>query len=365
MTETLRNLLPTLYGPRLPDLFDRPRVEEPRATCSDCAMCDKGAPSPSGLRTGFFHPEIKCCTYHPTLPNYLVGAALGDTSEGMAVGRERLRKKLVARIGVTPGWLAAPRKQNVLFEAARDTSFGRAESLVCPYYVRDGGKCSIWLYREAICATFFCKHASGQAGRTFWMALKKYMIHVERTLARWAVTAVDPDVIEPDMPMNKLTQEDLEDRPPPSETYERWWRGWVGREEEFYKECTARVQALTADELTALVGEDGRELLAVVTEHYQAVTEPHLAPRLQLNPDMPVNPAAADGSVAVIPYSRYDPLVLTQDLYLVLQQFSGREDVSEVIARIFREHEVEVPEALVLSMQQFGVMVPVEPDLGP
>src|SRR5580693_4453888 len=125
MTDTLRRLLPTVYGERLPDLFDRPMVQEPRATCSDCAMCDKGE-AKGELRKGYFHPEIKCCTYHPTLPNYLVGAALRDTSPEFAVGRERLRKKLVDRIGVTPGWLAAPRKTNVLFEAARDTSFGRA-----------------------------------------------------------------------------------------------------------------------------------------------------------------------------------------------------------------------------------------------
>jgi hypothetical protein len=357
MTDPLRRLLPTLYGAALPDLFDRPLVEEPRATCSDCAMCDKGD-AHAGLRAGFFKPDIKCCTYHPTLPGYLVGAALRDTSPEFATGRERLRKKLVARIGVTPGWLAAPRKQNVLFEAARDSSFGRADSLVCPYYVRDGGKCSIWPYRESICATFFCKHASGKAGHTFWTALKRYMIHMERKLTHYAVRTVDPDVIEPNLPMNKLTTEDLEDRPPSTDTYAGWWKAWVGQEEEFYKACAAAVEALSPAAFAEIVhDEEGASRLVDAAARYKDLTEPRLAPRLRLNPDMPVTPA--EGGVAVIPYSRYDPLFLTEDLYLALQQFSPERDVATVLADLMREHDVELPEPLLLSMQQAGVMTPV------
>src|SRR5580704_17978080 len=103
---TLLDLLP-YYGTRLPSFFDRPAIEETRATRNDCAMCDKGS-APAGLATESFRPDVKCCSYHPTLPNYLVGEALAD--ESLAVGRERLRAKIAARIGVTPQWLAAPRK---------------------------------------------------------------------------------------------------------------------------------------------------------------------------------------------------------------------------------------------------------------
>jgi Fe-S-cluster containining protein len=360
MGNTLRSILPMVYDARLPDMFDHPLVEEPRATCSDCAMCDKGAAPKSNVRAGFFHPEIKCCTYHPTLPNYLVGAALADTSPDFAEGRERLRAKLAQRIGVTPGWLGAPKKQHVLFQAARESSFGRAESLVCPYYIREGGKCGIWRFRESVCATFFCKHAAGKTSHEFWTAYKMVLIHIERALSRYALKSVDPEVVEPSLPLNKLTLEDLEDRPPLEESYASWWRAWVGREEEFYRACARAVEGLTKEAVFALIDdEEGRTRLAAMKEAYQAVTRPRLADKLTLEPNMTV--VATDGGVVATAYSRYDPLFLTEDLYLALQEFSANETVHEVLARLVREHEVELPESLLLSMQMVGVMTRPQP----
>src|SRR3954447_23226054 len=184
MSETLRQKLPAIYGRLLPDFFDRPAIEETRATCDDCAMCDKGAGTAKPeLVASFFRPDVKCCSYHPTLPNYLVGALLTDPAPELEEGRRRLREKIARRIGVTPFWLAAPRKYLVLLEAARQTSFGRAESLLCPYFERSSGRCTIWRHRESVCATFFCKHDGGAIAHSFWSALKKYLAHVERSLS--------------------------------------------------------------------------------------------------------------------------------------------------------------------------------------
>jgi len=97
--------MPPLYGPLLSGFFDRAPIDETRATCDDCAMCDKsGKPSSEGegLETAFFQPDLKCCTYHPTLPNYLVGAVLSDASPELDGGKRRIRGKIAARIGVTP-----------------------------------------------------------------------------------------------------------------------------------------------------------------------------------------------------------------------------------------------------------------------
>src|SRR4051812_31514765 len=89
MTESLRDMVPPAHRRLLPVLFDRPAIRESRATCSDCAMCSKGgSPAPGVLS---FRPDTKCCTYEPTLPNFLVGAILADTSPEMAEGRRRIR----------------------------------------------------------------------------------------------------------------------------------------------------------------------------------------------------------------------------------------------------------------------------------
>src|SRR5580658_8141270 len=148
--------MPPAYGPLLSGIFDRPVLAETRATCGDCAMCDKhgGSRAAVDLETAFFRPDIKCCSYHPTLPNYLGGAVRADESPELSIGRDRIRQKIAARIGVSPEWLAAPRKFLVLLEAARESSFGRSEALLCPYYESKEGKCSIWRHRESVCATF-------------------------------------------------------------------------------------------------------------------------------------------------------------------------------------------------------------------
>lgn len=360
MSETLRDVLPPIYGPLLPSFFDRPAIAEERATCGDCAMCDKSDKSDKSgaaddkLAIAFFRPDIKCCSYHPTLPNYLVGCILSDESASLETGRARMRQKIAGRIGVTPEWLAAPRKYLVLLAAARESSFGRADALLCPYYERESGGCSIWRHRESVCATFFCKHVAGATGHAFWTALRRYLEHVERTLARYAARSVADDVVEPDTPRNVLTREDLEDRPPSDAEYARFWREWVGREEGFYVECARRVRALTREDFARLVDPGGAELLAAALARHADVTLPRLATRLVLNPDMRVVPGA--GGVAVTTYSRYDSLFLSQDLYDALSQFTGREPVKIVLERLRREHDVDLPGDLLLHLQLQGVV---------
>jgi hypothetical protein len=362
--EKLRDHMPPLYGGLLPSLFDRPTLDETRATCSDCAMCDKrdtngDAPSPGDreLDTAFFRPDIKCCSYHPTLPNYLVGAILSDASPDLDAGRERIREKIARRVGVTPDWLAAPRKYLVLLDAARETSFGRSEALLCPYFEREGGRCTIWRHRESVCATFFCKHVAGARGHAFWTALRRYLYHVERTLARHARDSVSSQVVEPDLPKNRLTREDLEDRPPRDAEYARAWGDWVGREEAFYVACANQVRALDEAAFEGLVGGgQGADLLRAVASAHEGATELKLAPRLVLNPDMGVAPASE--GVGVTTYSRYDSLFLSEALHDALKHFSGEETVDVVLEKLQKEHDVELPRAVLLELQLHDVMTP-------
>ena len=96
----------------------------------------------------FFSPDLKCCTYHPTLPNFLVGALFADADPALDEGRRRVRAAIARRAGVSPEWVGPPRKYRVLLEAGRVRGFGRARALVCPYL--DSGRCSIWRHRESV-----------------------------------------------------------------------------------------------------------------------------------------------------------------------------------------------------------------------
>src|SRR5262245_25747140 len=108
----------------------------------------------------YFDPEIKCCTYLPPLPNFLVGRIPADDREDMAHGCSSVDARLIAGVEVTPLGFGVPAPYTLLYGNARD-AFGRARGLRCPHYVSEGGKCGIWRHREAICATWFCKRERG------------------------------------------------------------------------------------------------------------------------------------------------------------------------------------------------------------
>lgn len=354
---TFRSALPKVYEHLLPSFFDLPVVDEPRATCDSCAMCDKGQ-NPSTVSAAFFRPDIKCCTYYPTLPNYLVGSALDDARPGSAEGARRLRAVIARRVGVTPRWVAAPRKYRVLLDAARLSSFGRSESLLCPYYAKDTGRCTIWEHREGICATFFCKHQHGGSGRRFWMALKQWLAHTERTIAEHVARQIAPEHVEPEIRPGTLTLEDLEDRPPSQESHAAMFGAWAGREEELYVECFRRASALSADQVRELTGARGEELLAAATARHESVTSPKLAHKLRLNPDMPT--LRCDAGVAVTPYSRYDSFVLPAVLYDALTRFGPEQSVDATLERLAKDDDLELARETLLELQVFEVMVPVE-----
>ena len=68
MEKTTNSPLPPLYACWFDDLLAGAIPVETRATCNDCAMCDKGAANvKEELTAGFFRPDIKCCSYHPTV----------------------------------------------------------------------------------------------------------------------------------------------------------------------------------------------------------------------------------------------------------------------------------------------------------
>jgi hypothetical protein len=81
--------------------FDEAAPREEKATCSNCAMCAPPG-APPAPEVVYFRPDIKCCSFHPTLPNYLIGGVLRDERPDMAEGRRRLLAKIGARVGITP-----------------------------------------------------------------------------------------------------------------------------------------------------------------------------------------------------------------------------------------------------------------------
>jgi len=355
MADSLRAKLPPVYAPLLGDFFDRQEVVEDRATCESCAMCDHG--QGVGVAMEFFHPDAKCCTYYPQLPNYLVGALLSDPAPELEEGRRRLRETLRTRIGATPQWLAPPRKYTVLLAASRG-AFGRSKVMRCPYFDAErGGTCTIWKYRENVCNTYFCKYTKGKPGWDFWQSLKDYLGQVEIMLSNYALKRVDPELNEPQLSRLRLTVEDLEDRGPNDADYASYWGKWVGREEEYYVATFEAVKRLSRAEFVRNVdeSEEGRKRLAEVRARWEALDRRTVPPILLKNPKLKTYPV--DDGIVVTSYNPFDSFKMERELFDVLGLLRAGDTIERNLARLREEHEVDLDPELIAYLYTHGVLV--------
>lgn len=354
----LLDALPALYRSLLPAL-DVEVPTESKATCASCAMtkegCSGAVESIDG-RSRLFRDDTKCCTYHPRLPNYLVGALLAYRSLALSEGRRRMRDKIAHRAGVTPQWVRAPAKYTLLYDHARG-AFGRAKELVCPYF--DGGGCSIWPYREAVCSTYFCKHVEGADGRAMWMSLKSALSLVEHTLSRHALFQLFPEHVleEHDRPREgaPLGPHEIDDAPPDARGFATLWGEWAGREAELYQRCFELVSALSADDLARLVGADLTIALAVLEKKRRSVVDPRLPDKLGFNAEATIK-WLPDGTVGLGAYSELEGLALPAEAYPLLVMFTGDETNAAVRARMRREKGADLDDDVLLALYRHRVL---------
>lgn len=363
----LLDTVPEFYQRFLPDLFRQQVTHEAKATCDNCAMCESSCNNAVGAVDGesrFFRPDTKCCTYHPRLPNYLVGAILSDTSDELAEGRRRLEAKLEARIGITPQWLKPSARYNLLYGNAR-RAFGRNRALLCPFYEEGSGHCTIWKFRESVCSTYFCKYVEGEDGRRFWMSLKQYLTLLEVQLSRHALMKLFPEFVlsrrdQPDPNATLLGASDMDDGPPPEASYQALWGTWRGREAEFYRRCFELVQSLSKSDVDQMLGQDGEIERAIVES---AMTKKHAR---SLPPVLVFNTAATvkwlpDGSVALGSYSENDAVALPSAAMNLLLEFTGNAPVSSVRETLRQKHQADLDDEVLLELLHHRILMEPNP----
>ncbi|HEY8078297.1 MAG TPA: hypothetical protein VIF62_29415, partial [Labilithrix sp.] len=327
-------------------------------TCDNCAMCDKGQEAHVPME--YFKPDLKCCTYDPLLPNYLVGAIFKDPDPSLDEGRKRLRERIATRMGVTPHRVSPPRKKTLHAISAQGANFfGRSYAIVCPYLEREKGLCTIWRHREAVCSTYYCKYTHGAVGYEHWRALKEFLGYVEYLLSQWAAKEVDPDTIEPQIKRGELTLEDLEDRPPEDETYAKWWGDkWVGREEEFYVKTYELVSQLSKIEFNRIVfaRKESTQWLEAAIKKYDEASSPILPERLVRNKK--IRERDAGEKLVISTYNRFDSFVIERDLFDVLGMLDPELSVEENLKKLDEEYGIELHPDLLRELYRQSVLVP-------
>lgn len=311
--------LPPLYAPRIEELLGGPVPEERHATCSSCAMCEPTNAKAATASLTVFSPETKCCTYVPTLPNFLVGMILDEDDPTTREGRASVQRRIAAGSGVTPLGLQSDSHYALIYKHAGGALFGQAHGLRCPHYQALGeGICGIWRHRNAVCATWFCKHERGVFGKRFWDTLLHVLTMVERHLSLWAAAALGESV-------NELGPALL---PYFATMFRGSTGGWSGRSasrpEEFYAAAANLVRPLTSSQVRELGGPELALVAGQLRAAYGAIQAREMPPYLRLGAVGGV--PRGDGIVALTGHSANDMLLLPTALAEVLDRFDGRRE---------------------------------------
>lgn len=369
----------------LQPVLQKPLRDEVRSPCGNCPMCRPAPmraantateeikteikstrttikpttklvilPEDAG-REAPFHPDSKCCTYLPSLPNWLVGRLLLDDDPAVAEGKKRVQARIRAQIATTPlGVLTTP----AFAQSYSATWFGRDPARLCPYAVHSeefgGIGCSIWRHRNAVCATWFCKFDGGPERATWWKLLRDWQNEVEKGLASYCAVnmpthpAMYGMLFDNNGKAKRLSHGEIvglidADGTIDPSTYRAMWGEWVGREEEYFMECAKRVQNLPFVEMLHAAGPAARAVLGqllVAPREYPAAStlavplaeEGALEKPLQAATFLPLQFVAAardDGMALSSVHSEYDAIVLDERLHHLLlhnkQTFAARD----------------------------------------
>jgi hypothetical protein len=343
----------------LPPLYDRWMKEhlsgaigtEKRSTCDDCAMAPKETDTSEDRA---FDKNLKCCTYYPELPNYMVGAIITDETVS---GRLELKRRFDRVTGLTPLGLARPQIFHLLMSKANHADvFGRAPSLRCSFLDPEG-RCGIWAYREPTCFAFHCKHDRGAKGAALWKSLKELFVAVEKQLALWCVVDLDPGEAALELlaapvkrePLSPHALEGVPDKP----LMRALWGSWVGREVELYTECWRRVSSLSWEQVLAICGPDVRMHARRVAADYARHESTAIPDALRVNS---YRAATVEKRTRLRTYSPTDPIDLDPVLVAALVEFDGR-PTAEVL-ELLAARGIPMDETELRTLVNFEVLIP-------
>jgi hypothetical protein len=358
MSETDAESLPRLYQRWAAELLDGPIPRETVATCDRCAMArpDVGNADASV----YFDPGVKCCSYHPRLPNFLVGALLSDGDPAAAEGRRRIEARITDGAGVTPLSIAATDTYLARYRANR-SAFGRDRSLLCPYFVDENGGCNIYSFRNAVCATWFCKFRRGALGQRFWQALRALLREVESGLSWWCAVELDPGpealALLRALADGSATVGDGDRAGDPATWRARWGR-WEGRESDFFRAAAALVAPLSFTEAIdrAAAASDAAAALSPVRDAWRELSSENLPEALRPGP---LRLVLLDTRRArVVGRNPHDPLDLPRALLDLLPRFDGR-PTAEVLAALAADG-IRLSPALLRRLVDFGLLTPAD-----
>ncbi len=254
----LKSQLAPLYHRLLPTSILQMDPTETLATCDNCLMSQ-----PAAQKTKeWYQPDLKCCTYYPFLPNYVIGNLLEESPEFV---KKRLHDVIDQQKYALPIGVVAPISYQVEFNNRTLGEFGQRRDWLCPYYDQSSNRCGVWLHRGSVCTTYYCKSNYKARGKKYWQLLGDYLSYVEMALMEEALVQLDFSPRQVSELVSFLncysgTEEELQsDRLSPA-VAKSLWNGYYEEQPHFYQRCSEIVQNLALRDFKELLGPQGQSL---------------------------------------------------------------------------------------------------------
>ncbi len=269
----IKHHLPLIYHELLPRELLSAKVTETLATCGDCAMTKEK----QGKKKPVYQPDLKCCTYEPFMPNYLIGAILKDPH---LPGGDVVRKKIKDRNYSLPIGMTASLAYQVNFNHREYEDFGNKREWLCSYYNKEANNCGIWKQRGAVCTTFFCKSDYAKKGLTFWQRLNEYLTYTEMALMEEALVHMDFSPRQVSGMLDYLnrheaTEAEMKAKVLPLAQAKKIWNGYFDEQEEFFIKCHHIVSSMDRGQYREAIGLIGEDLEQKLFESLVKIQQEH------------------------------------------------------------------------------------------
>lgn len=212
-----------------------------------------------------YRKDLKCCTFQPFLPNFLVGKILQSQLPSADVVKHKiLNDDFALPIGIIPSFSFQQQFNNKSLG-----EFGNRADWLCPYYNREQQNCGIWQYRGTVCTSFVCKSSYGAKGLKFWESLSNYLHYVEMALMEENLVYLDFSPRQTNEMLALLNSGERDHWTAAND--KKYWNGYHQDKIAFYIKCAQFVDKMTKKDFKILLGQQGQQLWKALQQAQEGI----------------------------------------------------------------------------------------------
>ncbi len=240
-----------------------------KSSSLDCQACSRS--QLSWQRSSRVKPNLKCCTFQPFVPNFIVGELLNS---------QKLQSEDLERGRSIPLGLVASSDYVRNFRRLSELPqfFGNEPELLCSHFDVANRQCRIWPARPSVCSTYFCDLEAevsscfngelSSLGRTVnapfsWARLEKFLFYIEVNLAHHVLLELGFIAEELESNLNFLKQQSLQrvsalalNQNSANDSADRVWYEFHDTKASFFIKAAEYVSGMTPNDIWECVEPD-------------------------------------------------------------------------------------------------------------